>query len=55
MRPLDVVKQAEGMQLQDKRGNVTTLKLLPPLSEDEMQALERRPDISVIDEISCGG
>ena len=40
MRPLDVVKQAEGTQLQDKSGGVTTLKLLPPLSDAEIRVIE---------------
>ncbi len=40
MRALDVVKQAEGTQLRDKSGGVTTLKLLPPLSAAEIQAIE---------------
>ena len=40
MEPLDVVKQAEGTQLRDKSGGVTTLKLLPPLSAAEIRAIE---------------
>jgi hypothetical protein len=39
MTPLEVVKQAEGTELRDEDGNVTTLKLLPPLSEAELRAL----------------
>lgn len=40
MTPLEVMKQARGMKLQDRKGNVTELELLPPLSDEEMRALE---------------
>ncbi len=40
MNPLNVMKQADGMELEDEEGNTATLKLLPPLSEAEMRALE---------------
>jgi len=40
VRPIEVVKRAEGMKLQDKKGRVTELELLPPLSEAEMRTLE---------------
>jgi hypothetical protein len=40
MTPLDVVKQAEGTQLRDEDGDVTPLRLLPPLTDAEMRDLE---------------
>jgi hypothetical protein len=40
MRPLDVIKEAEGTQLEDESSTVTTLKLLPPLNDAEMRDLE---------------
>lgn len=40
MRPLDAVKQAEGMRLQDRKGSVAELTLLPPLTDEEMRQLE---------------
>lgn len=40
MRPLDAIKEAEGRQLEDESGTVTTLKLLPPLNDAEIRDLE---------------
>jgi hypothetical protein len=40
MTPLEVVKQAEGMKLQDQKGKITELKLLPALSDVELRELE---------------
>jgi len=40
MTPLEVVKQAEGMSLRDRRGKVTKLELSPPPSEAELRTFE---------------
>ncbi len=40
MTPLELVKQAEGTELRDEDGNVGTLKLLPPLTDAQLRAVE---------------
>jgi hypothetical protein len=40
MTPIEVIRQAQGMKLQDRKGHVTELELLPPLTDEEMRALE---------------
>lgn len=40
MTPLEVVKQAEGMTLRDRKGVTTQLRLLPPLTDAEVRELE---------------
>ena len=40
MTPLGVVKQAEGTQFRDRQGEAFSLRLLPPLSDAELRALE---------------
>ena len=40
MKPIEAVKQVEATELHDKKGRVTRLELLPPLSDEEMRTLE---------------
>ena len=40
MAPLDVIKKAEGSRFEDEDGNIHALKLLPPLSPEELGELE---------------
>jgi hypothetical protein len=42
MRPVDIMKKAEGMKLQDVDGNSSEVKLLPPLSQDELDRLQAK-------------
>lgn len=40
MRAIDILKEAEGIKLEDEEGEVYELKLLPPLTETELIQLE---------------
>ena len=40
MTPLNIVKKAEGTRFEDEDGNIDAIKLLPPLSPEELRELE---------------
>ncbi len=42
MRPIELVRQAQGMRMVDEDGDVERLELLPPLEERELAALRAR-------------
>ena len=42
LKPIDVIKQAEGSRLEDEDGHIEELRLLPPLTPDEFGQLEAR-------------
>jgi hypothetical protein len=51
MRPVEIIKQAQGMQFKDEDQNVYEIKLLPPLNPDELDQLRATLPCPLPDEV----
>jgi cell wall assembly regulator SMI1 len=51
MRPLEVIKKAEGLKFTSEDGDVDKLKLLPPLTSDEIDHLQAQLPCRIPEEI----